>query len=381
MDLLPLSSTEVTVDSNELLKAAPIDPSRCPPHPDTIMAVEVPLDVQIIVIEWVFRSSQHASIDYTTLRACALVCRAWTPTAQRLLFRRIFCLTLKEKGHCRMQLLFDVLSTRLHLAAHVRSIQVYCPPEADDVCVRLLELCPQVEGISSPYYISDINAFRAGFDARPHAIQPKLVLLDVAGTDNSITGVVQMFPSARVLILRAAGYSDYLLPPTLEALEIHAGSARRCLPLSMPLPALRYLCLVRPKWSDNALCEHLISTSILPQIQSLQIRGQFPPQGILEQLIQLKTLVVETLPEQNVKLPRLLRHVGYHTVEASPDVRAELAVNPLRMLLELQLVTVTRSVEQHVRAALEGMCHDKDIDFASYETPYFFQEPRNIDWI
>ncbi|KAI0041762.1 hypothetical protein FA95DRAFT_653484 [Auriscalpium vulgare] len=70
-----------------------------------------------MVIEWVYRSSQHAIIDYHTLLVCALVCRAWTPIAQRLLFRRIPEYYFPTSN---ITLLPRTLRASPHLASHVR---------------------------------------------------------------------------------------------------------------------------------------------------------------------------------------------------------------------------------------------------------------------
>ncbi|KAI0041439.1 hypothetical protein FA95DRAFT_1611004 [Auriscalpium vulgare] len=341
------------------------------------MAISVPLDVQILIIEWVFRSSQHALIDYTTLNACALVRRAWTPTAQRLLFRRIWCIS-QDDSYKILRLLVETLGIRPHLAAHVRHIRIAWPsqpPGYGTVCLRLLELCRHVEGISFLDFI-DFNyrkkALGAEFDARLRAIQLRPTLLEMIGVDKTICRtIMDMFPGVRVLVDRA-GY-EYPLPASAEALEILAINARSCFSLSEPLPALRHLCLILPRWSDKALCERFISADILPQLQSLQIKGVFPPAEILDQLAQLTTLVVGELPGQRVLLPPSLRHVGYHPWGAAPGGHAEFLVDPLRALPRLQFVSVTHGVEEHVHAALEGMCRHRGVDFGTYETPDCFQ--------
>ncbi|KAI0046748.1 hypothetical protein FA95DRAFT_1606640 [Auriscalpium vulgare] len=208
------------------------------------MTPTLPLDVNVLIIDWVFRLSQHAMIDYPTLHACALVCRAWTPSAQRLLFRRILSTSLHYR-YCDVQLLVRTLETRPHLAAHVRFIRVAWPlhpPVYGTICLRLLELCPHVQGISLwdwQYYNEPVSA---ELDARWRAIQLRPVLLEVFSTDSSINAVVQMCRGVRTLILRA-GYSGDALPPTVESLEIHGGS--HCPALSKPLPALRALSLRR----------------------------------------------------------------------------------------------------------------------------------------
>ncbi|KAI0051936.1 hypothetical protein FA95DRAFT_1602180 [Auriscalpium vulgare] len=353
------------------------------------MATELPLDVQILIIEWLFRSSQHALIDYATLRACAIVCRAWTPVAQRLLFRRLRCLGLQDP-QSRIRLLVDTLRTRLHLAAHVRYIEVAWPSyprDFGDVCLHLLELCRQVEAIS--FWLSNHNnkPLSADLDAHLRAIQLRPMVLEMIGLDDTVCRtIVNIFPGARVLVFnvrqRYDGPYECLLPSTVEALEIPADSLRQCLSLSEPLPALRHLSLLLPDWSDKALCEHLNYPGLLQQLQSLQIKGNFPPEEILKPLVQLRTLIVEELPRKPVTLPPSLRHIGYHAWwNAAPGALAELAVDPLRALPELQLVTVTRAVKPHVRLALEEMCRENGVHLGTYEMPFFFRKQKHIDWI
>ncbi|KAI0037796.1 hypothetical protein FA95DRAFT_1613876 [Auriscalpium vulgare] len=348
------------------------------------MATELPLDVQIIVIEWVFRSSQHRaapSIDYPTLHACALVCRAWTPVAQRLLYRRIRCTHLQHP-HCDIELLVRALCARPHLAAHVRSIAVAWPSHPRvyaSLCLRLLELCRHVEGISFCESVSNNKALTAASDARMRAIRLRPVVLEVVGLRARIgRTIVRMFPSARTIVL-SRGYEDPL-PAASEALEILADCTPFCLSHARPLPVLRYLCLIHPYWEDKALQEHIISTGLLPQLQSLQIKGEFPPTEVLEHLVQLRTLVVDHLPVNSVTLLPSLRHVGYHTRGELAET-TELAVDPLRSLPELQRVTATRCGNAHVLAALEAMCRARGVDFGVYEAPEHVQQPQDIDWI
>ncbi|KAI0043382.1 hypothetical protein FA95DRAFT_405517 [Auriscalpium vulgare] len=355
------------------------------------MAIDVPLDVHNLIIEWVFRSSQGTAVDWVnrsperravdlaTLCACALVCRAWTPTAQRLIFRRVICFSLDDH-QCNIQLLVRTLCTRPHLAAHVRYIHITWPsrPDYGSVCLDLLEICRHVEGISFQGGVDDNQVMSAELEARMRAIQLKPVVLDMFGlSPTHCRTIVNMWPGARMLKFNA--YYNHPLPPTVEALEIYGEGALNCLSHSHPLPALRYLCLITPWW-QGTLAKHLISTGILPQLQSLRIKDDFPPPEVLKQLTQLRTLIVSP-PTKPITLPPSLRHVGYHLwVALMPRVRAKLVVDPLRMLPELKLVTVEGLPRQHVRA-LEGMCREKCVDFVTYAEPVCFEQPRHTDWI
>ncbi|KAI0041772.1 hypothetical protein FA95DRAFT_653525 [Auriscalpium vulgare] len=135
------------------------------------MQAKVPLDVQVIVIEWVYRSSQHQEIDYPTLRACALVCRSWTPVAQRLLFRRVPVPNVSAYFYRIPQITIDLILRTLcaapYLAAHVRS--VICNSEGTDPNSKandfaILALSTRVDSIFflervSPALVSLLSTF------------------------------------------------------------------------------------------------------------------------------------------------------------------------------------------------------------------------------
>ncbi|KAI0039313.1 hypothetical protein FA95DRAFT_1035792 [Auriscalpium vulgare] len=79
------------------------------------MMSQLPFDLHVLFIEWVYRHSQADMTDYATLAACALVCRAWTPVAQRLLYRR-----LPGKFFVGKERLIDTIRRNPALGTHVR---------------------------------------------------------------------------------------------------------------------------------------------------------------------------------------------------------------------------------------------------------------------
>ncbi|KAI0048878.1 hypothetical protein FA95DRAFT_1557453 [Auriscalpium vulgare] len=346
----------------------------------------VPLDVQILVIEWVYRSSQHARIDYATLCACALVCRA-TPIAQQLLFRRILRNPLGDHYH-EPPLLIRTFYARPSLAAHVRHIQVGWPMRIssfDDAILDLLELCPHVQGISFLSLMST-RSLSPELEARLRSIPLRPVVLEMIGQQPPVSNILQMWPGVRVLMLSVpdARSLPVRVPSSVQALTLLAGDdVRRCLSPSEPLPELHNLMLLSPVWSNAAWCAHLLAVGVLPQMRILRIRGEFPPQDVLQQLTRLESLVVQEPPLQAVTLPSPLQHFGYHCAPSGPTklARAEFVAHALRALSDLRLVTVTRSVARDMHAALQCMCRRRGVDFATYETPECFPRPRNIDWI
>ncbi|KAI0042173.1 hypothetical protein FA95DRAFT_610938 [Auriscalpium vulgare] len=348
----------------------------------------LPLEIQILVIEWVFRASQHARIDYATLRACALVCRAWTATAQRLLFRRISPDPYNDY-HRRIPLLIHTLRTCPHLSAHVRSVRLGPPmlqkdPAAADGTIAMLELVPHIEGITFATTLSRQD-WSADLEARMRALPLRPAFLALGGEPTVVNRIVKMWPTIRVLAtstlrrpIHAARRTLRVLP-TVQALTLHSSNIADLSP-KVPLPALHDLTLLHPFWTNPVHSEHLRAVGVLSQIRILQLRGAFPPQDVIDDLEQLEGLIIDGPPAQTVSLPKSLHHFGYHS---DRDTRADTGIVTAALcgLPNLQRVTVTRQGHPDMRSALEEMCRSCGADFEMYESADSFMRPRHIDWI
>ncbi|KAI0041761.1 hypothetical protein FA95DRAFT_653370 [Auriscalpium vulgare] len=197
----------------------------------------VPLDIQVIILEWVYQSSQHDAIDYATLRACALVCRAWRLFAQRLLVRRVPYPSLynldygstSRNSPFKFAPLLRTLRAAPHLAAHVRSTVVNTPLNAEltDTIIAVLELCANMAGI-----IIGALPTNASFIARLHTIPVRPVFLCVVGSSTLANRILDIWPSVRFLDVGMSGMLR--IPPGVQALAV---ASEELHPTLMSVPA------------------------------------------------------------------------------------------------------------------------------------------------
>ncbi|KAI0041121.1 hypothetical protein FA95DRAFT_1611246 [Auriscalpium vulgare] len=357
----------------------------------------VPLDVQILIIEWLYRSSQAQTIDYSSLCACALVCRSWTPTAQRLLLRRAPCPLswCDHSWHFTIPLLLRTLRANSYLATLVHSVHLTLfartASDSDGPEIELLQLCPNIAGISNSIILTECDDRLTSLEPRLRAIPLRPVFLQVGDSERTICNrIVQMWPSLVSLDIKTWCYENEALLP------IHLSSAVQSFTLSYALdpdiailapenglPALRTLELVYPTWSDvqwsDVQCRTIHELQVLPQLHTL-ILGRIPPPKILTQLSRLKTLVFNCLPAEPVSLPQTLQHVGYHADsyawEKAKDVM--LFAPALWALTHLQLVTVMRCSRQTL---LKKACRERGVEFRVYKTTEHHPRVPNVDWI
>ncbi|KAI0037828.1 hypothetical protein FA95DRAFT_1366873 [Auriscalpium vulgare] len=364
---------------------------------------KVPLDVQIMFVEWVYRLSQHDEIDYATLRVCALVCKAWTSTAQRLLLRCPFLVSSNEVTD-RAVLLLRTLRDRPSLATHILTIQIdfgyIDETDLDNPQFTLLELCPGVQRIDvySGFSQSE-RLWKPALGARLRSIGLRPVVLCAGGDEEAIPKTIEMWPSVRVLdfALWETELSDADIDPVhwpirdLSSVEVMAlyGSAIPLIPLDIDLPALRDMelgCLI---WADDYLHRRLFGTDMLSRIHTLRISGPFPPSEIFEHIECLKNLVFNELPESDADIlgfPKTLRRVGYllkdnvlGRLERAKD--AEPFVSALRTLPELQHVSATRVSSPSQLTMLNEVCRERGVEFEMFENAIHVWRPQDIHWI
>ncbi|KAI0040382.1 hypothetical protein FA95DRAFT_1566416 [Auriscalpium vulgare] len=359
----------------------------------------VNLDIQIIVIEWVYRSSQHATIDYPTpidyptLRACALVCRAWTPIAQRLLFRRLPQFQFNSPG---LRLLRTLRATP-HLAAYVHSITLTMRPlftdykRDGDYEYAVLELCTNIVGITfRPGVLNDLRV------AHLQAMSVRPVFLSVLGDVAFVDRIINLWPSVRsvdIVMWRTKNVNvDALrMPRALQTLAAPAAwivANRRSAPTAEHVaPAMHDLeLLLHVNWADAELCATLFQSGMLAQLRTLVVgtrSADVLPPAMLEAAAGLETLVLTRLPKEAYVLPPGLRHLGYHFHGREEEwvSRARLLLDAARAVAGLRLVTATRWSSRAVLEEFEMACRDGGVEFVVYDDPGCFRRPRHVDWI
>ncbi|KAI0045467.1 hypothetical protein FA95DRAFT_1680462 [Auriscalpium vulgare] len=355
----------------------------------------VPLDVQAIIVEWVYRSSQHSSIDYPTLLACAIVCRAWTSLAQRLLFRRAPYASIyysDPRNNATTTPFLRTLRAAPHLAAHVRFITLYIHPlYIDDNIFEVFKLCTNGSGIY--VHISEDHRTEP-FLARLATTPMRPIFVSVDGNPKFADSVINMWPSLRALdMFMWSSPAQMSEPPTgrmphaLYSLKTNAENVH-ChwsTPTAVA-PALRHLDLEDADWDSEVQCAALVASGMLAQLHTLVLGSVgVPPQSMLEALAGLKTLVIGKLPEAACALPQGIWHLGYH-YDHYNDLRdevahAQLLLDAARGLSKLRLVTVTRKSSKKVLQEFERACRNRGVDFVVYEEPACFPRPGNVDWI
>ncbi|KAI0049110.1 hypothetical protein FA95DRAFT_1557220 [Auriscalpium vulgare] len=363
-----------------------------------------PLEVQLMVVRWVYRLSQHADIDCATLCACARVCKAWTSTAQRLLLRRLrFDIWFTNYNTRRAILLIRTLRDHPLLATHILSVKFEITRwdiiDLDNPYMALLELCPHIACIYFHCFHVRRGFWTSGEVAgRLHTLALRPAVLRLNSDEEVISDIAHIWPSARVLHLRVwprtASGDDPILPirdtSSIEALSVNSDNMHRVLPPEAHFPALRDLELVGPTWESDDLRRRLFGSDILLRVRTLTIKGPapFPPAEVLERLAHLESLAFDELPEgeEDISLPHALLHVGYHirdiqihSYEHAKSARS--LVEALRALPNLQRVSATYLSSPHHLAMLDEVCRDRGVELEMYENVEHIWGPQHIDWI
>ncbi|KAI0044017.1 hypothetical protein FA95DRAFT_1608910 [Auriscalpium vulgare] len=159
-----------------------------------------------MVVEAAYMGPKTGALDYATMRACALVCRAWSPTAQHLLFRHVDCQNRRLcPGVENIPLLIRSLRSRPRLATSVRYVAVAIWSYGENSFeqqIELLYLCPFLEGIcasnAGSVYVITIA------DLPLRAIPSHPVLLEVEGQRAMVRKIIHIWPNIRTLIVDLA---------------------------------------------------------------------------------------------------------------------------------------------------------------------------------
>ncbi|KAI0041758.1 hypothetical protein FA95DRAFT_1598804 [Auriscalpium vulgare] len=346
----------------------------------------IPLELQLHIIESIYQMSQWKAVDYTSLRACALVCSAWTPTAQRLLFRRVPspAIPFDRDRLDTIPLLIRTLRAKPQLSANVRSIYGTLWSTLPDVTdsdmaaqVALLELCTDVEGISLVDPVVS-TALPPALEARLRAIALHPTSLRVQAGDPVFVGrLARMWPSLCALDLGTTTH-DFDAAEVEEEEEdgAHHGANVWLPPPRINPTGLRDVQLRYPAWHDP-WCLHLRTSGLLHGIRTLRIQGSFPPQDVLDRVAQLDSLVFSQLPQEDIVLPQRLQQVGYHPrfTVWEQEVDTFFVIAALRVLENLQLVTAARVASSAQLEALEEVCRDRGVEFEVYHDPQQLPAP------
>ncbi|KAI0044013.1 hypothetical protein FA95DRAFT_1608906 [Auriscalpium vulgare] len=360
------------------------------------------LDIQTMVIEAAYMGPKTGILDYATMRACALVCRAWSPTAQRLLFRHIDYenrfgdARRLYPGVEKIPLLIRSLRSRPLLATYVRYVAVAIwsyPENLLEQQIELLDLCPFLEGICALDVRSRYQNTIA--DLRLRAIPSHPVLLAVEGQRAMVRKIIHIWPNIRTLIVHLGGEWDPIeiaewgpnkvprpipLPPTLQSLIVTS----ECLDnFELPEDGLGALRALGVKSLDSEWCQQPRASGLLRQLRTLKISGHLPSHDVLDQLENLVHLVFGTLPMVAFSLPQTLHRVGYHSEaeDREDDMGTAFFLQALRALEHLQLVTSTRWSSTKFLATLSQACSDHGVEFVIYDSDNWSSVTPDAYWL
>ncbi|KAI0044664.1 hypothetical protein FA95DRAFT_228455 [Auriscalpium vulgare] len=355
-------------------------------HPQDLRPV-IPYDIQAIVVDWVYRASQHSTVDYGTLRVCALVCRAWTPVAQRLLFRRIRVHDTRaaDQNECLDQLL-RTFRENPRLAAYVHTIEdIPLQPSKDqnDAILALLELCAHtVQRLSFDGWLLP-PTWAAPLEQRLRALSLSPVYLDLSGAVSIVDRMAQIWPSARSLRISVGrdddDFADFEIydhmvavpiqlsvPGTVRSLSVYAADPSWIFARDADLSGLREL---EVDEESAGLYAQLRVSGVLAQLRFLDVNGHIPTQEALDQLVQLEILVFSLRPLREVSLPQSLRDLAYHRGDGRPRHRSSLAcmLAVLRRSSNLRRFTMSRDLPRRMRVLFDEVCEDRGIEIITYE--------------
>ncbi|KAI0045548.1 hypothetical protein FA95DRAFT_1607587 [Auriscalpium vulgare] len=236
----------------------------------------LPHDIHVDIIDWVYRSSQHAGIDYETLGACSLVCKSWTGPSQRLVFRRTSILNHMEQ----LQRLLTVLIQNPLLPTYVRSINYVFHAAADtnENFFTLITLCSSVSNLSL-FPIAKPSETLELMD-RIRGMHLPITSLHTFGGPGIVSGLASLWPGLRCLAI-----GDFVMPQldfstvpfsTPRGLQMHfRGTGGALLTMeSTDVSALRELEVVGGEWDPRLTTR----TALFRNLTALILDGALPPQ-------------------------------------------------------------------------------------------------------
>ncbi|KAI0038186.1 hypothetical protein FA95DRAFT_1613568 [Auriscalpium vulgare] len=361
--------------------------------PRHVAVAAMPMELQLMVMEWVYRNTQADEIWYTTLRwiwwvtlrSCLLVCKAWTDPAQRLLLRRLpfplrFCFGLQKHSHAK--LLLRTIRARPLLANHIISVVLdlkKIDSESSSPAAHLLKLCKRITCIrveGADYSSMEWHQFLRRL--RSSDLHPVVLRISDAHP-SGIADLVGMWASTlRILEFSILEVGGMGIPrwrqmdlSSLEALSIERFTGLNMITPDAGWPALRELRL-KPAFLGCAADRHRVyedyshsvfSSGMLSQINTLWIEGAYPPPEFFLRIIHLESFGFSELPEDNIfSFPDTLRHVGWHhrfLDFRTPDLRSFFSA--LRTLPNLQCVTMTPDKSRYIgqgRIEIEEFCRE-----------------------
>ncbi|KAI0045145.1 hypothetical protein FA95DRAFT_167280 [Auriscalpium vulgare] len=357
----------------------------------------VPLEVQHEILKSLYRKSQAHVIDYATLRACALVCKAWAVLAQSLLFRRAPRIPpgAVSRGRCTLvvgappprlpRCFVRVLRKSPHLGMYVRAltldISVDLSPAleprghgAAQAWAAVLELCPRVEKLTfaGPWSSEQY----ASFGAQQQQVRLRVLDFERARpSEKDVRALLGVWPDVRWLTVDTPGITVAQMGVVGIEMKQHTITHVDGGVLDGADTILRTL-VVRA-WPQSW---EIKAPALAPRITSLTV-GTLPSTRILQCFTALEELIFSGVKSAFAP-PAALRHLGYHAKEWSHRPLSSYAVGrAVSELQNLQLVTTTLAWDQELQDELREACRVRDVEFVVYPDAESFPREKNVEWV
>ncbi|KAI0039926.1 hypothetical protein FA95DRAFT_1612190 [Auriscalpium vulgare] len=341
----------------------------------------LPFDVHARTIQFVYIASQNCEIDYKTLSACALVCKDWVPLAQRLLFRRIPYPDNEWLLHA-IHLLLRTVTTSPHLGTYVLSIPIeiktFWPEnkDANDTYLTLLRCCPHIAQVRLE--VPAFDCTEALQELGSLGLRPTVLVVDekMLGV---MSAVLEMWPSVRHLVVETPKIRGiaFPLPAQLHSVAYTGGTFLRYVGFRKLVGLNHFLADELEVGSMGLRVDGTFTERIEASLRGIMCLT-IPSNAELQHMTHLQSLILPELPSTPIKLPRTLRHFGYHVNHNKETETTRVAqrlgyfVSALAdesALPELREVSVTRSSSQEVVQAFERLHEARRVDVFVYADP------------
>ncbi|KAI0042806.1 hypothetical protein FA95DRAFT_516166 [Auriscalpium vulgare] len=352
------------------------------------MVPQLPIDVIIDILECLCDTLGVRSSGYKTLASCALVCAAWTPPAQKILFR-----TLQETTNPTwFSHAIRSIEGNPVLGSYVRSLDVavyhheftYHIPLA--AFVRMLSACPRVFKLSMAFRIDWLHSTAMEELARLSHLE--ITTIKWIGKSPAIYQFMNLWhKTVRFAALdQSFGLPLPSIPRQPFALHQLVLSSvvtvdREVVLWFLPIPSEDTTSERRPlrilELSTYLHDPWRIIAARNSELYSLTLNSGVPPTP--ESYKVLQELILRQLPPSRsgaVVLPKSLTHCGFHPRNGSHghDSLRDVLIPALRALPHLRCITLNQFVSENNVSALEDLCRRNGATLTiypgSYEPPF-----------
>ncbi|KAI0060367.1 hypothetical protein BV25DRAFT_1827847 [Artomyces pyxidatus] len=334
------------------------------------MASALPFDVHVLVLEWVYRQSQCQEVDYRRLAAST-----WTPVAQRLLFRRLRKVFRPET----VRYFIDITTNNPALRTYVHSLSIYVRRGQKGI-VQVADLLAMLSCFPQALQLLIDCSDKLTADELAQLMSLNLSIKTLRGVTTSCMfyQLAQAWAETLRYVLITDGLPetvlrDILTPETFSLHGIEFYHLSHPSPVEWLIPSGRgTLREVELHTYTSLELEALVARA--PRITSLTCDPNLPSPHALAPLKELEELIIRGLPDESLKLPQSLRHVGFHawSYVGPTQIQLDHILAALTSLPHLSLVTATRGIYQWALKEMSDRCAKMGVDFVVHQNPDSF---------